>query len=209
MLSVDAPAYALLLGFYLGDGHISRHPHRPGTHAFTAIQDAKYPDSVREIRGAIEAVFTISAYTRLQPGAVEARTWTRHAICLFPQHGRGRKHTRAIVLRTWQRDLVQADPRPFLRGLFHSDGCRSLNTVHRDLPSGRRTYRYPRYLFANESDDILGLCECARPRGCRAPPEPAELRERGAAGFGGDARRVRRAEALTDQARRPAGRMGP
>jgi hypothetical protein len=46
-------------------------------------------------------------------------------------------------------------PGDFLRGLFHSDGCRSTNRIVR----GERTYLYPRYLFVNKSIDIMGLCQ--------------------------------------------------
>ncbi|HVX09150.1 hypothetical protein [Humibacter sp.] len=50
--------------------------------------------------------------------------------------------------------MALSDPRPLLRGLFHSDGWRGTNfaTNH-----GRR-YEYPRYLFSNRSEDILGIC---------------------------------------------------
>jgi hypothetical protein len=43
-------------------------------------------------------------------------------------------------------------------GLFHSDGCRFTSRVRRPLASGDRWYEYPRYMFTNESRDILGLC---------------------------------------------------
>jgi hypothetical protein len=69
----------------------------------------------------------------------------------------GVKHLRQIVLTEWQRDIVAKDPRPLIRGLLHSDGCRCTNTVHRKLPSGVRTYSYPRYLFSNMSGDIQGI----------------------------------------------------
>jgi len=46
----------------------------------------------------------------------------------------------------------------FARGLFHSDGWRGVNRVRRRLSDGDRWYEYPRYLFSNESADILGLC---------------------------------------------------
>ena len=49
---------------------------------------------------------------------------------------------------------AQRHPRPLLRGLFHSDGCRCVNTVTRR----GRIYRYPRYLFSNRSSDILRIC---------------------------------------------------
>ena len=49
-------------------------------------------------------------------------------------------------------------PGEFARGLFHSDGWRGVNRVRRRLAGGDRWYEYPRYLFANESTDILRLC---------------------------------------------------
>ena len=52
-------------------------------------------------------------------------------------------------------------PREFLRGLIHSDGCRTVNRFTTTLPSGRvKEYAYPRYFFSNLSADIRGLfCE--------------------------------------------------
>ena len=49
-------------------------------------------------------------------------------------------------------------PGEFARGLLHSDGYRGLNRVRQRLESGERWYEYPRYLFVNESADILQLC---------------------------------------------------
>ena len=88
---------------------------------------------------------------------------------LFPQHGPGRKHTRAIVLAAWQRALVDAHPEAFLRGLIHSDGCRVVNRFTVDLPSGRRAeYAYPRHFFSNLSSDIRSLfCEYCEVLGVR------------------------------------------
>jgi hypothetical protein len=67
------------------------------------------------------------------------------------------KHQRRIELHDWQRELVAQDPRPLIRGLIHSDGCRATNIIYRSLPSGTRTYSYPRYFFSNMSDDIQGI----------------------------------------------------
>jgi hypothetical protein len=77
---------------------------------------------------------------------------------LFPQHGPGRKHERPIVLEPWQQAIVDAHPGPLLRGLFHSDGCRVTNWTVRPLRDGPKRYEYPRYLFSNESTDILAIC---------------------------------------------------
>jgi len=76
----------------------------------------------------------------------------------FPQHGRGRKHERPIVLEEWQQRIVEEHPWPFLRGLLHSDGCRTINRFKTELPSGRvAEYGYPRWFFSNMSADIRGL----------------------------------------------------
>src|SRR5271170_3910871 len=77
---------------------------------------------------------------------------------LSPQHGPGKKHLRKIELTEWQQVIVERYPGEFARGLLHSDGCRALNRVRRRLESGERWYEYPRYLFVNESADILFLC---------------------------------------------------
>lgn len=81
-----------------------------------------------------------------------------HWPCLFPQHGPGRKHERPIVLEPWQADVVAAEPAGFLRGLFHSDGCRVMNSTTRSVGGARKTYQYPRWQFVNASDDIRALC---------------------------------------------------
>ena len=88
---------------------------------------------------------------------------------VFPQHGSGRKHVRPIVLESWQREIVDEFPQEFLRGLIHSDGCRTVNRFKTKLPSGRvAEYAYPRYFFSNLSADIRGLfCEYCDKLGIR------------------------------------------
>jgi hypothetical protein len=50
----------------------------------------------------------------------------------------------------------------YLFGLYlgdgRSDGYRGINRVRANLAAGDRWYEYPRYLFTNESKDILRLC---------------------------------------------------
>ena len=83
---------------------------------------------------------------------------SRHWPCLFPQHGPGKKHTRRIELAEWQQVIVERHPGEFARGLFHSDGYRGVNRVRRRWADRDHWYEYPRYLFVNESEDILRLC---------------------------------------------------
>ena len=154
-----APAYAALLGYYLGDGCISE---RERYAALRVSCDRAYPgvilhvdDCLRSVRPGM-AVFHVPA-----PGAVVVQAHWKHWPCLFPQHGPGRKHERPIVLEQWQREVVAAHPGDFLRGLFHSDGARAANWATRAVGAvggERRRYEYPRWQFSNRSEDILGLC---------------------------------------------------
>lgn len=83
---------------------------------------------------------------------------TRRWLLAFPQHGPGRKHLRPIVLEPWQQTIVDAHHAVFVRGLIHSDGCRTLNEFSVNLPNGRvGEYSYPRYFFSNMSADIRAL----------------------------------------------------
>src|ERR1700710_1345233 len=93
----------------------------------------------------------------------------KHWPLVFPRHGPGRKHNRPIVLHEWQRAIVDRRPRPFLRGLINSDGCRTINRFKTKLPSGRvAEYAYPRYFFSNQSADIRRLfCEYCERLGVR------------------------------------------
>jgi hypothetical protein len=64
----------------------------------------------------------------------------------------------------WQQAIVDQYPGEFARGLFHSDGCRGVNRVRRQLADGEHWYEYPRYTFSNKSRDILMLCGAALDR---------------------------------------------
>ena len=57
--------------------------------------------------------------------------------------------------------IVDQHPGRFLRGLFHSDGCRVTNWTEKMVAGERKRYEYPRYFFSNRSEDILRLCEWA------------------------------------------------
>lgn len=159
-------AYGYLLGMYLGDGCLS--PCRAaGVWRLRIFADAKYPAIVRECASAMEAIFPTkhaNVQRRHDCACLEISMYARHWLCLFPQHGRGRKHMRKIGLAPWQRAIVEADRRPFLRGLIHSDGCRIIAT---EKQAGRVRHA-PRYLFTNVSQDILGLfCESCDALGIR------------------------------------------
>jgi hypothetical protein len=155
---VDDAAYAYLLGWYLGDGCVCR---TARSYQLVIVADLAYFWIIVDCCNAIRAAFPgrtphvrphpIHNCVRIENG------WTQWPK-VFPQHGPGLKHTRPIVLEPWQERIVDAHPWSFLRGLLHSDGCRTVNRFTTKLPSGRvARYEYPRYFFSNLSDDIRGL----------------------------------------------------
>ena len=84
-----------------------------------------------------------------------------HWPCLLPQHGPGRKHARHLGMAEWQWDIVQEHPADFLRGLFHSDGCRVSNWALQVVSGEKKRYEYPRWHFTNESAEIMAWCQDA------------------------------------------------
>jgi len=152
--------YAYLLGLYLGDGCISvgGDPAKGVWVLRIACADA-WPGLIAECQKAMHAIRAGNKVaTRQCAGCTEVIAYSPHWLCLFPQHGPGRKHTRTIELAPWQQVIAGDWPGDLARGLFHSDGSRFLSRVRRPLPGGDRWYAYPRYMFTNESRDILGLC---------------------------------------------------
>jgi hypothetical protein len=155
--SLTDSSYAYLLGLYLGDGSIAKHPR--GVFRLRISLDRSYPVIVAECEAAMSLVLPANKVTIIKHQKTrldEVNCYSRHWPCLLPQHGPGRKHERRIILDDWQREISDRYPWRFLRGLIHSDGSRFMNTIqHRD-----KTYVYPRYVFSNRSDDIRRLfCE--------------------------------------------------
>jgi hypothetical protein len=146
-------SYAQLLGSYLGDGHISHG--RGGVQCLAVACDNAWPGVRDEVAAAMAAVLGNRVSFSERDGCVQVRATSKHWTCLFPQHGPGMKHTRPIVLERWQEEVVERHPGPFLRGLFHSDGCRITNWTTRRVAGEVKRYTYP---FSNTSHDILGLC---------------------------------------------------
>jgi hypothetical protein len=169
VLPADDFSYAYLLGAYLGDGYIADNSR---SYQLVITLDAAYPDIIEECSGAI-----LLSLPSTRPHvnadrvhrAVRVEAGSKLWPDLFPQHGPGRKHTRPIVLAPWQREIVERQTWQFVRGLIHSDGCRTVNRFTTKLPSGRvAEYAYPRYFFSNLSTDIRSLfCEACDRLGLR------------------------------------------
>lgn len=159
-VSLDSEAYVELLGWYLGDGHISLG--RRGVYNLHIYDDQRYVDDIAALKAIMRRVKPGGRpHTRLAPGCVIVTVSWKHWPCLFPQHGPGRKHERRIALEDWQQAMVRDHPAAFLRGLFHSDGCRVRNWATRVVAGEQKRYDYPRWQFSNRSEDILGLCTWA------------------------------------------------
>ena len=140
--------YVYLLGMYLGDGYIVADAQR-GCIRLRIYLDMRYPGIIDECAEAMRAVMPNNRVdirqTRPDHNCIQVGAYSRSLPCLFPQHGPGMKHTRRIVLADWQQNLIDQDPRPLIRGLIHSDGCRVINKS-----MGRE---YLRYMFSNESHE--------------------------------------------------------
>jgi hypothetical protein len=146
-LSLPQGPYTYLLGLYLGDGCIAAHAR--GVFRLRIVCADAYPELIQRCEDAMAEVLPNKVSRAPKVGCTEVAAYSKHWPCLFPQHGPGRKHERTIQLTSWQQELVDLDPRPLIRGLLHSDGCRVLNWVN-GTP-------YPRYHFSNVSADIRGV----------------------------------------------------
>jgi hypothetical protein len=152
--------YAYVLGLYLGDGCL--YEASPRCTVLQIRLDRAHPQIISEaadaVAGLLPPASTVHVYEDRQCFSARVQASYQHWREVLPQHGHGRKHTRPIVLRPWQDVVLQRAPQAFLRGLIHSDGCRTVNRFKTKLPSGRTAeYAYPRYFFSNRSADIRGL----------------------------------------------------
>ena len=150
----DGRAYCYLLGAYLGDGTVCV---TRGAW-IQIVNDRRYTAVSEEIKNAMRITFP-GAEPRTHPshiGESDVHCISHPAVVrAFPQHGPGRKHLRPITLEDWQLERTRAHPEALIRGLIHSDGCRTENRFQTKLPSGRvAEYSYIRYFFTNLSADI-------------------------------------------------------
>ena len=142
------------------------------TYQLRVVLDGRYPEVIDDCFTATTLVVPnarVHVRPRKHDRGVIIEACSTHWPRIFPQHGPGRKHLRPIILAPWQRDIVDQHPRPFLRGLLFSDGCRTINRFRTALPSGRvAEYAYPRYFFSNQSADIRALfCDYCEKLGIR------------------------------------------
>ena len=151
--TASSPAYAYLLGLYLGDGTISKMA--KGVFRLRIFCCDAYPHLMDLCAEAMTSVLPGHRVGRFPcVGCTDVSSYSKHWPCLFPQCGPGRKHQRSILLTAWQAAIVREYPKDFVRGLIHSDGCRSINPIR---AATGKMYFYPRYEFTNRSQDIKDL----------------------------------------------------
>ncbi len=154
---VPPSSYAYLFGQYLGDGSIARHPRDVYRLRISCCDD--YPEIMTRCATAMAEVMPANRVGRVaNVGCTEVYSFSKHWPCMFPQHGPGMKHNRLIELAPWQWAIIRVEPRQFIAGLIHSDGCRCINRVSWSRNRRTKIYEYPRYFFSNQSQDILQIC---------------------------------------------------
>jgi hypothetical protein len=145
-LSDKKEAYVELLGLYLGDGHIIENPNKRSflLRIFNNTLDTNVISKCEEV---MQTVYPDNSVTTKPHNMYDTCTIVQCSSMkhpkLFPQHGKGKKHERDIILKEWQQDLINEYPKLFIRGLMWSDGCRYKN--------GNRLH----YNFTNCSKDII------------------------------------------------------
>ena len=158
---LDDAAYAELLGWYLGDGHITRDRKRRLQPAHLQRCPVRPATSIEivELHAARQARRTTSSTCAAR---LRHRDLRMEALAVLVSAAWARAQARAADrAEPWQQEIVDAHPEALLRGLFHSDGCRVTNWTVRPAKAGPKRYEYPRYMFSNESADIIGICTAA------------------------------------------------
>ena len=134
---------------YLGDGHIVRTRRSDRLRLFL---DTRYTQIIVDAEALLRRCFPEHrvGISRSAKGTTTiVSLYCTHLACLFPQHAAGRKHLRHILHETWQSEILEREPWPFLRGCFRSDGCAFVNRTG--------PYAYLSYEFSNRSAQIREL----------------------------------------------------
>jgi hypothetical protein len=125
-----------LLGLYLGDGHLILGRKGVWLLSITCCDD--WPGLMAQARLAMSAVMPSSkVFARAKTGCTDIKSTSKHWLCLFPQHGPGRKHQRVIELNpgrsgSWQSIRVTSRAAFFtpmdIAGPTGSGGCSKMVT---------------------------------------------------------------------------------
>jgi hypothetical protein len=138
----DSISYSYLLGVYLGDGCLTG---RGRCKQLVIVLDQAYPEIIEDCWAAMNLVLPgchVGLHRLANNGGVRVVAASSRWTDVFPQHGPGLKHRRPIVLEPWQREIVDAFLREFLRGLFceycERLGIRWTQSNHRNISVSHR-----------------------------------------------------------------------
>lgn len=151
-LEGNEECYSFLLGAYLGDGHIIK-TKNGRTHKLSISNNEIDCKVIAEQVDCLKKLLpnnSVSTRNKSFGTCVDVIVHSKLLPLLFPQHGKGKKHERPIILEGWQKSILDLHPKHFLKGLFWSDGCRY---IHR-----QGKYSYLMYNFVNCSKEIKDLC---------------------------------------------------
>ena len=148
---INKKSYSFILGVYLGDGCISR-THKENLYRLRISLDQKYKNLNTEIIENLNILFPnnkVSLTNTKSSNGCVISVYSSNLLELFPQHDTGLKHDRPIILKEWQKQIVDNHLMDFLKGLFYTDG------------SFYFSRNYERCNFTNKSKDIINLCSDA------------------------------------------------
>ncbi len=113
-------------------------------HAMSLVAEGRSLNSVSTSTGISRAALRDAAIRAVRPGGavcrvrrqgcVQVTSWSKQWPLAFPRHGPGKKHERVIALEPWQREIVDAHPWEFIRGLY----CEALDRVGVEWKPTRR-----------------------------------------------------------------------
>ena len=147
-------AYCYVLGLYFGDGYISCINTLYNVYRLRIEQDTKYPTLIQYQIDMLRVLFPNNTVGTIYNKANGAKSVTIYVDSktlpyIFPHLGVGRKHLREIILTEWQKEWIEIDPYPFIKGLIHSDGSRYIHKQGK--------YQSVYYNFTNSSMDIIQM----------------------------------------------------
>jgi DNA-binding transcriptional regulator WhiA len=145
---VNSQAYSYILGLYLGDGYINK---QSRTYKLRLILGLKHPLVIEDSKTALKKLFPNNKVSEVSKKGfcIEVVVHSNSIPDLFPQHDKGKKHERKILLQNWQLNIL--DWKLFMKGLIHSDGSFFI--------AKQGEYHYERFEFTNKSLDIINLFE--------------------------------------------------
>ncbi len=113
-----SPELAVLLGFYIGDGHLNT------TNGVELAVDTEYPETIKRLIDLGEHVFGVTVTTEEKANCVIVSIGGKHVTRFFEDNG-WKKSSRTAFIPDQVLDSGKEVTRAFLRGLFEADGTAS------------------------------------------------------------------------------------